>query len=116
MYIGGYRPNENYQNLFSNHTKGDFNDKAALRNLEIRINKLEIVAEAMWRLLKQKTDLTDSELLEEVCNVDLEDGRLDGKKSQQKSISECPNCGRKNNHKHSNCLYCGEIILHHPFQ
>lgn len=115
MMLGNNQPNANYQNLFSDHSKSDSKDKATLRNLEIRANKLEIISEALWRLLKQKTDLTDEELLEEVCAVDLEDGRFDGKKTKV-SYTECSKCGRKNSKNHTKCLYCGDVLLVDPFK
>jgi len=111
MYQG---PSENYQNLFENHSKGTAGPDSQIRDLEFRLGKLEIVAEALWELLREKTDLSEVDLLERVAEIDLRDGRYDGKRKKSPSV-ECPKCGRMNSKQHGSCLYCGETILLNPF-
>ena len=106
--------NHNYQNLFSNYSDSSSNNETAIQNLEYRLNKLEMVSEALWRFIKQNTDLTDEELLKEVCRIDLENGQFDGKKKTASYI-ECKKCGKNNSKKHTQCLYCGELLLTNPF-
>lgn len=85
-----------------------------MQKLQQRLDKLEMVCEALWRLLRDQSGLSDEALLKMVAEVDLEDGRYDGKKSS-KSFRVCPKCGRTNSKDHPNCIYCGEIILIEPF-
>ncbi|MEM0967376.1 MAG: hypothetical protein AAGJ81_14610 [Verrucomicrobiota bacterium] len=103
-----------YQDLFSGAGRGSTAIKSDIRDLQQRLDKLEIVSEAMWLLLKEKTGLSDEDLIYKVSEVDLEDGKLDGKKKKP-SARECHKCGRKNHRNHTRCLYCGELLLSHPF-
>jgi len=105
---------DNYRTLFENHTKGTAGTNSRLRDLEFRLGKLEIVAEALWELLRENTGLSEVDLLERVAEIDLRDGRYDGKRKKIPSV-ECPKCGRMNSKQHGACLYCGETILLNPF-
>jgi hypothetical protein len=114
--IGHARSNENYTNMFSNHTnRNDVKDSAAFHQLENRLNKIELIAEALWNLLKDKTDLTDNDLMDMVTEVDLQDGQLDGKATKIPFV-ECSQCHRKSNKSHYKCLYCGQEFKVTPFQ
>lgn len=88
--------------------------RSELRELERRIDKLEMVCEGMWRLLQEKAHLTDTELIERIAEIDLEDGRYDGQKKTP-SFRECSKCGRKNNKSLPSCMYCGELFIAQPF-
>ena len=89
--------------------------RSTIRELESRLDKLELVTEALWRLLCRSSDLTDDDLLQEMTDLDLEDGKYDGKVARV-PFKECPNCGRKNAKKHPNCMYCGQVLLMEPFE
>jgi hypothetical protein len=104
----------NYQNLFSAHSNRDPGTKATVRELENRVNRLELITEALWNLLQSKTDLSENDLLDAVTQVDLSDGRYDRKKQRPTAI-DCPRCKRKINKNHTHCLYCGEALLVGPF-
>lgn len=77
----------------------------AVRSLEERLDKLVLVNTALWELVKEKTGLTDEELSAKVQQLDLADGRQDGKVTRE--IQECQNCGRTLSRRHSRCMYCG---------
>jgi predicted nucleotide-binding protein (sugar kinase/HSP70/actin superfamily) len=76
-----------------------------IENFKSRIDKLVIVNMALWELLKEISDLTEEDLLKKVEEIDLSDGKLDGK--VQKAVKQCPKCSRVINQKHNRCLYCG---------
>lgn len=71
-----------------------------------QLDKLGLVCQAMWSLLKEKTNLTEQELLERVTELDLKDGVLDGK--YVKAPVDCPKCGSKMSRKFNRCLFCGQ--------
>ncbi len=110
---GSYHSSES--NLFTNYSNRNSETKADVRELEFQVNKLELVTEALWRLLKQHTELTETDLIEMVSEIDLEDGRFDGKKAK-KSYTDCPKCKRRISKDHPKCFYCGEVILRQPFE
>ncbi|MFW6065688.1 MAG: hypothetical protein ACOC9S_02605 [Planctomycetota bacterium] len=76
-----------------------------LRRVEDKLDKLTLVCMSMWSLLCEKTDLTEEQLAERVQQIDLQDGKADGKVTQ--SLKECPQCGRAMSSRHARCLYCG---------
>ncbi|MEM1107206.1 MAG: hypothetical protein AAGH99_00770 [Planctomycetota bacterium] len=74
--------------------------------LEDRFERLSLVCMAMWSLLQDKTDLTESDLLERVQTIDLMDGRADGK-AEKTGVVKCHQCGRPMSERHMLCIYCG---------
>ena len=75
-----------------------------------RLDRLSLLCAAMWSLLKDQ-GLTDQQLLDRMKEIDLSDGRLDGKFTPKKDVATCPNCGRAMSRRHSRCLYCGNVDL-----
>lgn len=84
------------------------------RELQRRLDRLELVCEGIWRLVREKTQLSDADLIEKIAEIDLEDGRYDGQKKTP-TFRECTQCGRKNNKSLNSCMYCGEILIAQPF-
>jgi hypothetical protein len=74
-------------------------------DLERRLDKLTLISMAMWSFLKEKSKLTEEDLLERVKTIDLMDGSADGKLKRQ--IAQCPSCNRVMSPRHMKCLYCG---------
>lgn len=72
---------------------------------EERLDKLTLISMALWSLLKETTNLTEEDLMERVKEIDLSDGKLDGKVRQ--TALRCPECNRVMSAKHKRCLYCG---------
>ncbi len=78
-----------------------------------RIERMSLACEAMWSLLRDKLGTTDEELLHRINDIDLSDGKLDGK--VRKPAVACPNCKRTIPRNRSRCMYCGQQIMHDPF-
>ena len=76
-----------------------------VRHLTERLDRLLLVSMSLWELLKERTDLTEDDLLAKVREVDLRDGRADGKIS--KTVKKCPKCDRTMSPRLQKCLYCG---------
>ena len=72
----------------------------ALRELESRTDRQALTTMAIWALLSEKLGITEQEL-------DLSDGRLDGK--VHVDTSTCTSCNRKLSKRHQRCMYCGTI-------
>ncbi|HVE16251.1 MAG TPA: hypothetical protein VNB29_05915 [Chthoniobacterales bacterium] len=77
-----------------------------LRRLESRLDRLALASQAMWELLRERTDLTEDDILARIMEVDLRDGQADDKMSGR--AVTCTSCGRKINSAHRSCIYCGE--------
>jgi len=74
-----------------------------------------MVTEAIWNLVKEKTNLTDEDLMAAVAQLDLSDGVADGKKQADGPL-RCPECDRANSRRHEFCIYCGSMLRTTPFQ
>ena len=75
--------------------------------LEERVERLTLVCRAMWELLNSHTGLTEDQLLDQMSEVDLSDGQLDG---VYRSIVHCAKCQRRVSGRQPNCLYCGAVL------
>ncbi len=81
--------------------------------VEGRLDRALLACEAMWSILRDKLGVTDVELIERINDIDLSDGRLDGK--VRKTAVACPKCNRTISQRFPTCMYCGQPIVHDPF-
>ena len=69
--------------------------------------RLYMVVHAMWELLSEKIGLTDADLEAKIRDIDMRDGRLDGKDATQTLPQTCCQCGRTILSGQSVCSWCG---------
>lgn len=81
----------------------DANSRAM--SLQTRVDRLTLVCAAMWELLQEKTGITAEQLAQRVQQIDLRDGKLDGK--IDRTLRACPACGRTVGTSAFKCMYCG---------
>ena len=77
--------------------------------------RLYMVVQAMWELLKEKAGLTDADLEAKVQEIDMRDGRLDGQDLTQTVPLTCRQCGRTILSGQSQCAWCGAQAEGGPF-
>jgi hypothetical protein len=77
------------------------------------IDTLALSCAAMWELLSEKLGVTEQELMAKIEEIDMRDGKLDGKIAGV--TQQCPGCARSNNSKRVRCLYCGTNLPRTPF-
>ena len=80
---------------------------------QLILDRLALVTEALWTLLRERAGLTDQQLVERIQEVDLSDGQLDGK--VRRPPVDCPACSRKVSRRNRRCLYCGAELPSLPF-
>ena len=83
-------------------------------NLTLDVEKLFLITQALWELLKKEHGYTDEMLQKKVVEIDMRDGRLDGK-APKVERPNCPSCGRKMGRLPA-CLYCGAVSQRLPFE
>ena len=76
--------------------------------LESKIDALALVCQALWELVREKTDLTEKDIEEKMREIDLRDGRRDAKIDGGRT--ECPACHRIAHTRQRACMYCGTEI------
>ena len=91
-------------------------DKAQTRTeeLELRFQRALLVMEAMWSLLREKTELADEDLTNRMLELDASDGSLDGKVRRAPAV--CERCERPTSRRLPRCFYCGHPVAMDPFE
>lgn len=87
---------------------------SAVRDMQRQVDRLAMICEAMWELLKEQSGMDDDQLMAKIAQLDLSDGEADGKKAVG-GPKLCPQCQRPNSRKRDFCIYCGQLIRTKPF-
>ena len=90
-------------------------DSAEIGQLRADVERLYFITEALWRILREKQGLGDQEIIRQIAAIDMEDGKLDGRKAATPP-QPCPKCGRTLVKQRVKCMYCGEFIAVNPFE
>lgn len=86
-------------------------------NVRTDIERLYLLVEALWTILKTSTGLTDEDFVKIVEQLDLQDGKLDGSNATHTVITQCPNCGKTLLKGHRRCAYCqADVFANAPFR
>lgn len=75
-----------------------------LSNADQRVDRLALICEAMWDLMREHTTLTDEDLANKLAELDMSDGNKDGRRQQ---ISAACVCGAMVNARSEICQFCG---------
>ncbi len=85
-----------------------------VRDLESDVERLLLITEALWSLLKEQHGYDEQELVRRIVQIDLRDGKLDGRVPASPPKA-CPKCGRTVGRRKTRCLFCGEPMIFDPF-
>lgn len=78
--------------------------KAKVTLLEHKLQRLTLVTEALWEIVKHETGRKDADLIAIMTDLDLSDGKRDGK--HRRPAAKCHQCGRSFQRAHARCMYC----------
>ncbi len=84
-----------------------------VQSLAVELDRTQLACAAMWSILQEKLQISEEDLLAKMNEIDLSDGKLDGKVS--KGAVACPKCNRTISRRLPKCIYCGQPIMHDPF-
>lgn len=84
-----------------------------LDETERRLDRLSLACQALWELLSERTGLTQQQVYGKMEEIDLRDGKRDGRMSG--TVSTCESCNRTINSRNSICVYCGCPVRKQPF-
>ncbi len=76
-----------------------------IQDLRSQVDRLYMITEALWTLLKRETNCTEEELGKLVEEIDMRDGKLDGRMASVPP--KCPSCSRTVSARTGTCIYCG---------
>lgn len=86
-----------------------------MQDLRARVDALTLACTTMWSLLQTRFGMTDEEFGRRLNEIDLRDGKLDGRIAPE--IKSCPQCQRTMSSRHARCMYCGDDHLQkRPFE
>lgn len=104
-YIGGLSAG-GFRESGSSGPSMDHALRTEVKELERRMNRLELANRAMWEMIRDATKLTEADLEKRMKEIDLRDGVADDQISTVPL--RCPSCKRVASSKHWRCLYCGQ--------
>jgi len=84
---------------------GPSDSSVDVEELKARVARLAMICEALWEILKEKNALPPDLINLKVAELDMTDGRLNGRKANV--ISSCRQCNRVLPAGRQSCLYCG---------
>ncbi|MFC4994751.1 hypothetical protein [Rubritalea tangerina] len=84
--------------------------------IKFDVEKLFMITEALWEILKHQHGYTDEQLTQMIQDIDLRDGKLDGKVAKTSQPTACSGCGRTLIQRQAKCLYCGVAVTKQPFE
>ena len=101
-------------------TSGAAESKAAraeekVRALSDEIERLLMITEALWEILKEQHGYRDDDLAHKIRDIDLRDGKLDSRVAPS-GVAQCPTCNRTLEKNRSYCIYCGQAVTRDPFE
>jgi hypothetical protein len=86
-----------------------------IEELRKDVDRLLMINEAMWKMLRERLEFTDAELVQRIHDIDLEDGHLNGRKGPS-APRKCPHCEKPLSKHRPTCLYCGKPVEFLPFE
>jgi hypothetical protein len=78
--------------------------KRSVSELEHELARLKLVCAAVWELVKDKTGLTEDDLVAKAAILDAKDGVADGELTR--GIRKCIRCSRTVPARQNKCMYC----------
>ena len=107
MFYGGYHTSDPVATHRANAAQSEAaRATTAVQRAEFDIERLLMITEALWTILKEQHGYTDEELQKRVMQIDLRDGKLDGRVAPD-APAKCPKCDRPLAKKRPRCIYCG---------
>jgi len=78
------------------------------------IDRLLLITEALWTLMKQQNGYTDDTLVKLIQDIDQRKTTLYGSAAKDSPVA-CPACSRLNTATRAVCMYCGQRLPTKPF-
>jgi hypothetical protein len=81
------------------------NARQAVKELHDEVGRLRLVCAALWELVKERTNLTEADLVARVAIMDAKDGVADGMMTRR--AQPCAKCGKQMASRLTKCMFCG---------
>jgi len=109
---------EIFQHLRTSEAKSDasgasvrtYSNRTDIEHLNEKIESLSLLTQAMWELLERE-GFSRKALEQKIEEIDLRDGKLDGRLAES---THCPDCGHRLRKNRVNCYWCGAKVAGIP--
>jgi len=81
--------------------------KREIMDVDNSLSRMTLICAALWELVKEHTNLTETDLLNKIAEIDAKDGVMDGKFTA--TARHCIKCQRVVQIKQTACMYCGTV-------
>lgn len=81
--------------------------RASMQELQTRLDRMSLVCEALWTIVRDRLQVSEEDLVARVNDIDLSDGRLDGK--VRRAAAKC-RCGKMVARRFTKCPFCGHEV------
>lgn len=78
------------------------------------VDRLLLITEALWTLMKQQHGYTDDKLVQLIQNIEQRKAGSQNPVAKDPPVA-CPGCGRLNSATRGVCMYCGSRLPAKPF-
>ncbi len=82
--------------------------------MKVELERLFMITEALWMFMRDKNGYSDADLEQMIQDIDLQDGKLDGKVAKE-APQKCGRCKRALQRAKPICIYCGEPVTGQTF-
>jgi hypothetical protein len=86
-----------------------------VERLQFDVDRLLMITEALWMILKEEHGYDDAELQRRVTEIDMRDGKLDGRAPRPAPV-RCLQCGKTLLKRRPRCIYCGHAAPPNLFE
>ena len=76
--------------------------------LDADVERLFMLTEALWVFMQKEHGYTEEQLIEKIVEIDLRDGKLDGRSATDAPL--CTSCNRPVSKQRPVCPYCGTQV------
>ena len=86
--------------------------RGTIDRLERQVERLTLASLALAQILRDRMGVKEEEIEAVVRDLDVRDGKLDGRLDQPVQVKRCEACQRVNGPQRHACLYCGKGLPH----
>ncbi|MHC4842006.1 MAG: hypothetical protein ACYTDT_13795 [Planctomycetota bacterium] len=109
-WVGNYHARQVAKDARADAANATQKTESVRFSIEEAMSRQALLIRSLLTLLERKGLTNDEEFRALVNEVDLSDGKLDGKYTPQGQPAECPKCLKVNGKRAVKCMYCGEPL------
>lgn len=111
VHVNNYNTGRRAANAASDAESAARRAENVTAHLQDQLERQALIMRSLLTACEKAGIFTEDQFRELVTEIDLSDGRLDGKyKPQQQGPMICAGCGKPNGKRAMKCMYCGAVL------